>query len=169
MAAASGRQAAPREYARASCDGPPLGRGERSMDRRIGPGPALKARKRNDVDGSPDSPLASSLIVRAAARNPVKLFRSLEAAKQYGRTDEAFFLSRESTRKQATDISTPRSTNEGLVMWWGLIIGLVFTYPAIEMVEEWRIHRSAEKDLVEMRRHTASGDKWDVVRGRWVA
>jgi len=37
------------------------------------------------------------------------------------------------------------------------------------MVEEWRIYRSAVKDLVEMRRHTASGDKWDVVRGQWVA
>ena len=54
-------------------------------------------------------------------------------------------------------------------MWWGIIIGLVFTYPAIEMVEEWRIHRSGEKDLVEMRKHTASGDKWDVVRGQWEA
>ncbi len=54
-------------------------------------------------------------------------------------------------------------------MWWGLIISLVFAYPVIEIVEEWRIHRSAKKDLVEMRRHVTSGDKWDVVRGRWEA
>ena len=39
-------------------------------------------------------------------------------------------------------------------MWWTLIFGLVLAYPAIEMVEEWRLRRSAEKDLAEMRRRT---------------
>ena len=37
----------------------------------------------------------------------------------------------------------PRSTNEGLVIWCGLIVSLafVYVYPAIEMVEEWRLRR----------------------------
>jgi hypothetical protein len=49
----------------------------------------------------------------------------------------------------------PRSTNEGLVIWCGLIVSLafVYVYPAIEMVEEWRLRRSAEKDLAQMRMH----------------
>jgi hypothetical protein len=38
----------------------------------------------------------------------------------------------------------PRSTNEGLVIWCGLFVSLafVYVYPAIEMVEEWRLRRS---------------------------
>jgi hypothetical protein len=65
----------------------------------------------------------------------------------------------------------PRSINEGLVIWCGLIVSLVFVYvyPAIEMVEEWRLRRSAEKDLAQMRMHAASGHRWDVTRGQWVA
>ncbi len=67
-------------------------------------------------------------------------------------------------------------------MWWGLIVSLVFVYvyPAIEMVEEWRLRRSAEKDLAQMRMHAASdlaqmrmhaasGHRCDVTRGQWVA
>ncbi len=50
------------------------------MDRRIGP--ALKAKNGNDVEGSTG-------LVRAAARDLVKLFRSLKAAKQYRGADEA--------------------------------------------------------------------------------
>jgi hypothetical protein len=53
-------------------------------------------------------------------------------------------------------------------MWWTLIIGLVLAYPAFEMVEEWRLQRAAQKDLVEMRRHAASGHRWDATRGQWV-
>jgi hypothetical protein len=41
--------------------------------------------------------------------------------------------------------------------------------PAIEMVEEWGLRRSAEKDLAQMRMHAASGHRWDVTRGQWVA
>jgi hypothetical protein len=63
----------------------------------------------------------------------------------------------------------PRSTNEGLVIWYGLIVSLAFVYPAIKMVEEWRLRRSAEKDLAQMRMHAASGHRWDVTRGQWVA
>src|SRR5712692_7494402 len=65
----------------------------------------------------------------------------------------------------------PRSTNDGLVMWWGLIVSLVFVYvyPAIEMVEEWRLRLSAEKDRAQMRMHAASGHRCDVTRGQWVA
>ena len=34
-------------------------------------------------------------------------------------------------------------------MWWGLIVSLVLAYPAIEMVEEWRLRRAARKHLAE--------------------
>jgi hypothetical protein len=44
-----------------------------------------------------------------------------------------------------------------------------FCYPEIEMVEEWRLRRSAEKNLAQMRMHAASGHRWDVTRGQWVA
>jgi hypothetical protein len=53
-------------------------------------------------------------------------------------------------------------------MWWVAFLSLFFLLPAAEMADEWRLHRSAEKDLVEMRKHTASGDRWDVTRGRWI-
>jgi hypothetical protein len=53
-------------------------------------------------------------------------------------------------------------------MWWGLIISLVFIAPVIEAIEEWRLHRGAQRDLIEMRKHSASGHKWDVALGRWV-
>jgi hypothetical protein len=46
---------------------------------------------------------------------------------------------------------------EGLIMWLGLIVSLVFTYPIIEVIEEWRIRRSSEKDLREMRKHVSAG------------
>jgi|ERR1700687_146202 len=36
-------------------------------------------------------------------------------------------------------------------MWWGLLISLVFLYPEVELVEEWRLCGSAKKDLAEMR------------------
>jgi hypothetical protein len=54
-------------------------------------------------------------------------------------------------------------------MWWVLIINLVFLYPVVEWVEEWRIRRSARKDLAELRKHAASGHTWNVTRGQWVA
>jgi hypothetical protein len=62
---------------------------------------------------------------------------------------------------------TPNQTSEGLVMWWAFIITVVLVYPAVEMVEEWRLHRAAEKQVTEMRKHAASGHKWDVTRGQW--
>ena len=54
-------------------------------------------------------------------------------------------------------------------MWWGLLFSLVFLAPAIEVVKEWRLHRSADKQLTEMRTHVASGHKWDTTVGKWVA
>jgi hypothetical protein len=53
-------------------------------------------------------------------------------------------------------------------MCWALIVSLVFIAPIIETVEEWRLHRGAERDLLKMRRHAASGHQWDVTQGRWV-
>jgi hypothetical protein len=46
-----------------------------------------------------------------------------------------------------------RLRHEGLVIWCGLIVSLafVYVYPAIEMVEEWRLRRSTEKDLAQKR------------------
>ncbi len=53
-------------------------------------------------------------------------------------------------------------------MWWGLIACLVFVYPVVEAVEEWRLNRAVRKKLMEMRKHAASGHRWDVTRGQWV-
>jgi hypothetical protein len=39
--------------------------------------------------------------------------------------------------------------------------GFIYVYPAIEMVEEWRLRRSVEKDLAQMCMHAASGHRWD--------
>jgi hypothetical protein len=50
----------------------------------------------------------------------------------------------------------------------GLIVSPVFTYPIIEMIEEWRLRRSAKKDLRAMRKHVSAGDQWDITRGRWI-
>jgi hypothetical protein len=53
-------------------------------------------------------------------------------------------------------------------MWWGLIISLAFLAPVIETIEEWRVNRGAQRDLIEMQKHSASGHKWEVTRGNWV-
>ena len=53
-------------------------------------------------------------------------------------------------------------------MWWGLIISLVFVAPVVETMEEWRLNRAAQRDLVEMQKHAAAGHKWDVTRGKWL-
>ena len=53
-------------------------------------------------------------------------------------------------------------------MWLGLIVSLVFTYPIIEVIEEWRIQRSAKKDLREMRKHVSADHQWDITRRQWV-
>jgi hypothetical protein len=53
-------------------------------------------------------------------------------------------------------------------MWWGLIFSLFFIAPAIEAVEEWRLTRGVQKDLINMRKHAASGHQWDATRGQWV-
>jgi hypothetical protein len=53
-------------------------------------------------------------------------------------------------------------------MWWGLIFSLFFIAPAIEVVEEWRLTRGVQKDLISMRKHAASGHRWDAARGQWI-
>jgi hypothetical protein len=53
-------------------------------------------------------------------------------------------------------------------MWWAFIVGLVFAYPIVEMVEEWRQRRSSIKDLSMMRKHIQLRHRWDVRRGQWV-
>jgi hypothetical protein len=53
-------------------------------------------------------------------------------------------------------------------MWWGLIFGLLFAAPVIEAVEDWRLQRAVQKDLIEMRKHAASRHQWDVTRGQWI-
>jgi hypothetical protein len=53
-------------------------------------------------------------------------------------------------------------------MWWGIIFSFLFLAPVVEIVEDWRLHHSADKQLTEMRKHVASGHKWDVTLGRWV-
>jgi hypothetical protein len=54
-------------------------------------------------------------------------------------------------------------------MWWTLILSVVFTYPLVELIEQRFIRRSALKDLAVMRKHAASGHRWDVTRGQWTA
>jgi len=54
------------------------------------------------------------------------------------------------------------------IMWWVLSIGVVLTaYPLVDILEEWRISRSARKHLCRMRQHEAVGDRWDCLRGQW--
>jgi len=50
---------------------------------------------------------------------------------------------------------------------WDIIIGLVFVYPAIEIIEEWRRRRVAGRLLAEMRKLSQLHHRWDVVRGQW--
>jgi hypothetical protein len=52
-------------------------------------------------------------------------------------------------------------------MLWALIVSLILSYPLVEVVEGWLIRRSAVKKLAAMRKHAASGDRWDVARGQW--
>jgi len=77
-----------------------------------------------------------------------------------------FSLSREGTLKRTSVIHYTLINQRGFVMWWELIVSLVLAYPAIEMVEEWRLHRAAQKHLAEMRRHAASGQRWDATKGQ---
>jgi hypothetical protein len=53
-------------------------------------------------------------------------------------------------------------------MWWAICTSLVLCYPVVEMAEEWRLKRWARRELAQMRRRTASGDRWDVTSGRWI-
>jgi hypothetical protein len=53
-------------------------------------------------------------------------------------------------------------------MWWGLIFSLLFVAPAIEAAEDWRLQRGVQKDLIDMRKHAASGHQWDATRGQWI-
>jgi hypothetical protein len=53
-------------------------------------------------------------------------------------------------------------------MWWGFLAGLVFVYPVIELVEDWRLRQAAARELTAMRTHVALGHRWDAVRGRWI-
>jgi hypothetical protein len=32
-------------------------------------------------------------------------------------------------------------------MWLGLLVSLIFTYSIVEMIENWRLRRSSERDL----------------------
>jgi hypothetical protein len=52
---------------------------------------------------------------------------------------------------------------------WDIIIGSVLLYPLIEMAEEWRLRRAANRLLTQMRKHAEQGRPWDVTRGQWSA
>ena len=43
---------------------------------------------------------------------------------------------------------------------WDIIIALVFVYPAVEIVEEWRRRRVANRLLAEMRKHVRQRTGW---------
>ena len=44
-------------------------------------------------------------------------------------------------------------------MWRGLIFSQFFIAPTIDAVEEWRLLRGVQKDLIDMRKYAASGHK----------
>lgn len=50
---------------------------------------------------------------------------------------------------------------------WDVIIALVFVYPAVEIIEDWRRRRVAHRLLAEMRKHVHLHHRWDAVRGQW--
>jgi hypothetical protein len=52
---------------------------------------------------------------------------------------------------------------------WDIIIALVFVYPVVEIAEEWRRRRAANRLLAETRKHVQHQHRWDAVLGRWVA
>jgi len=52
---------------------------------------------------------------------------------------------------------------------WDIIIAPVFVYPVVEIAEEWRRRRAANRLLAEMRKHVQHQHRWDAVLGRWVA
>jgi hypothetical protein len=85
------------------------------------------------------------------------------------RTDEVIFLPHRRRPETKICYSGSLLNQRGLGhMWWVLVVSLVLGYPIVEMAEEWRLRRWARKDLAEMRKHTASGHRWDVTRGQWV-
>ena len=54
-------------------------------------------------------------------------------------------------------------------MWLALAASLIFTYQMIEMIEDWRLARSAKHDLAKMIRHQdvrspLGPDAWPVDR-----
>ena len=51
---------------------------------------------------------------------------------------------------------------------WDIIIAPVFVYPVVEIAEEWRRRRAANRLLAEMRKHAQHQHRWDAVLGRWV-
>jgi hypothetical protein len=50
-----------------------------------------------------------------------------------------------------------------------IIIALIFTFPAVELAEEWRKSRAARRHLSEMRKHVELHHRLDVSSGQWVA
>jgi hypothetical protein len=55
-------------------------------------------------------------------------------------------------------------------MWWlAISLGSLFVCPLAELVEAHLARRSSRKDLAAMKQHSASGHRWDVLRGQWTA
>jgi hypothetical protein len=109
-----------------------------------------------------------SFFFSGSALDPVKRFHRNPPHETLLHADEAVFPVHEDSRKPTTDIKPFGSASGGLVMWWALIVSFVFIAPVVKTIEEWRLHRGAQRDLIEMRKHAASGHKWDVTQGRWV-
>jgi hypothetical protein len=79
--------------------------------------------------------------------------RSREEASLGTRPYEAFapqtkliFPANEDTLKPISDTKSRDQPNEGLVMWWAFIVSMVLVYPAVEVVEEWRLRETAHRN-----------------------
>jgi hypothetical protein len=53
-------------------------------------------------------------------------------------------------------------------MVWGFLLAFTLCYPAVELVEDWRIRRHVNKELADMRKHTSSGHRFDATLGHWI-
>ena len=96
-------------------------------------------------------------VYRARTLDPVKRFLAVARAKHAAGLRSRFSARTKSPRNSHPLFVVFDQPKEGLIMWLGLIVSLVYTYQIIEMIEEWRIRRSAKRDLREMRKHVAAG------------
>jgi hypothetical protein len=98
----------------------------------------------------------------------VKRFRAPGLDETGTGSDEAIFAIARQFPETSVGYISPRSTNEGLVMW-DILIAAVSLCCLIETADEWRRRRVANRQLAQMRKHVQSRHGWDATLGRWLA